>query len=404
MSTFFLYTSPARGHLYPMMDVALELRSRGHRVVVQTLADERDAVEAAGVEHRPIDPRIEALPLEDWQGANPLAALRHTLARWSARAAFEVDDVRRSVEELAPDVILTDANALGACAAAEVSGTRWASHLPYVLPVPSRDAPAFGPGFPPPAGWFDRLRDDVVWKVQGLAGAGALTPLRALRASLGAAPFQTFSDLFRLPPLLLHRTAVPLEYPRSDWPANVRHVGPGLWAPLGAAPEWLAESAGPRTLVSISTEHQDDGAIVDAAMAAFVDAPGTTIITTAAVDPGRFRPPGAHIRVERFLPHPAVLPYVDLVVTHGGMGTTQRALASGVPLVVVPWGRDQLETAQRVVRCGAGVAVSKSKLSADSLRNASEQARLCREGARRVAAAFAAAGGAPEAANLLERL
>lgn len=38
MKTILIYTSPARGHLYPMMDVALELKEQGHDVIIQTLA------------------------------------------------------------------------------------------------------------------------------------------------------------------------------------------------------------------------------------------------------------------------------------------------------------------------------------------------------------------------------
>lgn len=402
MNTVLFYTSPARGHLYPMMDIAVALRARGHRVVVQTLADERATVEAAGVEHRPLDPRIEALPLEDWKGGNPLDAMRRTLTRWVERAPLEVADLRATLAEVGPDLLFVDINALGAGALAEVAGLRWASHLPYVLPVPSRDAPAFGPGFPPPAGWFGRTRDQLVWAVQGWAAQGPLAPLQALRRELGAAPFSGFAELFTRPPVLFHRTAEPFEYPRADWPANVCHLGPGLWAPSAEAPPQLAELPGPRTLVSVSTEHQDDGPIVRAAIEGLGDTPGSLVVTTAAHDASAFVAPNPRVWVTRFLSHAAVMDRVDLVVTHGGMGTTQRALAAGVPLVVVPWGRDQLETARRVEHCGAGVMLARGRLSAASLREAAERARGMREGARRVAAAFAAAGGAARAVRWAE--
>ncbi|MCK6507590.1 glycosyltransferase [Myxococcota bacterium] len=402
MTTVLLYTSPARGHLYPMMDVAVALRARGHRVVVQTLADQAAAVQAAGVEHRPVDPRIEALPLEDWQGSNPLDALRRTLARWVERAPFEVLDLRAALPQVQPQALLVDVHCFGAAALAETTGLPWASHLPYVLPVPSRQAPAFGPGFPPPTGALDRARDQLVWAVQGMAARGPLAPLHALRRELGAAPLASFTDLFTSPPVLFHRTAEPFEYPRTDWPGNHRAIGPGLWAPPAAPPDWLALLPRPRTLVSVSTEHQDDAPIVQAALSAFADQPGGTLVTTAAQDPGAFSPPHDRIRLARFLSHAAVMDGVDLVVTHGGMGTTQRALAAGVPLVVVPWGRDQLETARRVERCGAGVVLPRGRLSPARLREAADRARGMKAGAERVAAAFAAAGGAGRVVEWVE--
>lgn len=401
--TVLVYTSPARGHLYPIMDVALALAVR-HRVVVATLAEEGETVRAAGLEHRALDARIEAMPLEDHAHGNPLSAMRATLATWVARAPLEVEDLHRAIAEVAPDLLLIDANAYGAAAAAEASGIPWAQFLPYCLPVPSRDAPAFGPGFPPPAGWLGRLRDTATWAVQNLAAAGPLGPLRALRGSLGLPPGGTHGDLLLRAPLLLYRTAEPFEYPRSDWPPSVRAVGPGLWAPPAAVPDWLRALPRPRVLVSVSTEFQDDGAIVAAALDAFRDTAHGVVVTTAALDPARFRAPDARFHVTRFLPHAAVIPEVDLVVTHGGMGTTQRALAAGVPVVVVPWGRDQLESGRRAVVAGAGVMLPRAALSGPRLAAAAAEALACRDGARRVAQGFAAAGGAIRAVELLEEL
>jgi UDP:flavonoid glycosyltransferase YjiC (YdhE family) len=98
------------------------------------------------------------------------------------------------------------------------------------------------------------------------------------------------------------------------------------------------------------------------------------------------------------------MPKVDLTITHGGMGSTQRALSAGVPVVVVPWGRDQAETARRVELCGAGVQVPRARLSAAQLRTAIAQAWNCKAGAEAVARGFAAAGGARRGVDVLESL
>jgi len=34
------YTSPSKGHLYPLLPTLLELRRRGHQIAVRTLASE----------------------------------------------------------------------------------------------------------------------------------------------------------------------------------------------------------------------------------------------------------------------------------------------------------------------------------------------------------------------------
>ena len=63
-------------------------------------------------------------------------------------------------------------------------------------------------------------------------------------------------------------------------------------------------------------------------------------------------------RIQRFLPHSHLIPRAACVVCHGGMGIVQKTLAAGVPLCVVPFGRDQLETAGHVTHCGAGTRVA----------------------------------------------
>ncbi|MBT8247914.1 MAG: glycosyltransferase, partial [Acidimicrobiia bacterium] len=78
--------------------------------------------------------------------------------------------------------------------------------------------------------------------------------------------------------------------------------------------------------------------------------------------------------------------------------------AYGVPLVVVPFGRDQLEVARRVEHAGAGVRLSPKKLNAASLATAVRDARALEIGAQRIANAFSEAGGDGAAADALEEL
>ena len=48
------------------------------------------------------------------------------------------------------------------------------------------------------------------------------------------------------------------------------------------------------------------------------------------------------------------------MITHGGHGTVMKALIAGVPLIVVPLGRDQPDNAGRVVHAGAGIRLRKN--------------------------------------------
>jgi UDP:flavonoid glycosyltransferase YjiC (YdhE family) len=78
------------------------------------------------------------------------------------------------------------------------------------------------------------------------------------------------------------------------------------------------------------------------------------------------------VTVTRWVRHADVLPHCSAVITHGGHGTVLKALIAGVPLVVVPLGRDQPDNAARVVHAGAGIRLRKSA-SVSALRAATAQ-------------------------------
>lgn len=152
-----------------------------------------------------------------------------------------------------------------------------------------------------------------------------------------------------------------------------------------------------------SSEYQADEALARAAAKALADEPYRVVITmpAGAADLG---PLPANVRVEQFVPHGPVLARSAVAVTHGGMGATQKALSAGVPCVVVPFGRDQLEVAARVKHAHAGVRISKGKLTPERLRNAVRRAAGMADGARAAAAGYRAAGGAAAGAQALETL
>ena len=75
--------------------------------------------------------------------------------------------------------------------------------------------------------------------------------------------------------------------------------------------------------------------------------------------------------------HAGLFPRAAAVVTHGGHGTVMQALASGVPLLCMPMGRDQDDPGARVVaRGGVGLRLSRS---AGSSRIAAAVRRLLSE-------------------------
>lgn len=402
MAQFLAYTSPARGHLYPAVAILLELRRRGHAVAVRTLAEEVPRMRALGLDADPIEPRIEGIAHDDWQVRGARRQLARTAATFAARAGLEVSDLRTAIAQTRPDAVLVDVNCWGAMAAAEAWGGGWAAFSPFPLPLSSCDAPPFGPGFAPARGWPGRLRDSVVRPlVLGAVMRTTLPRINAVRTPLGLPALTSADDIYLRSRLVLSLTAEPFEYPRRDWPDSVVLVGPCTWEPASEPPEWLAGVSAPLLLVTTSSEYQDDARLVRAALAGLADEDVFVVATLPAAEPNGLVVP-ANARVERFVPHGPVLARASCAVTHGGMGATQKALALGVPVCAVPFGRDQLEVARRVEVAGAGTRLSARRLTPRRLNGAVRAAMSCRDGARATASALAAAGGPTRAADLVE--
>jgi MGT family glycosyltransferase len=401
MAKLLVYTSPARGHLYPLVPTLEALARRGHAVAVVTLASEVERVQALGFGARAMAPAIEAREIDDWKATSPPAALLAACRTFVDRGQHELADLGDAIASERPDALWIDVNSWGAQAAAEASGLPWATFAPYFLPVRAPGVPPWGLGLARARGPLGRLRDGLLWWLVNRLYDRALPDLNHLRARAGVAPLAHVADVASHAPLVISYTAEPFEYPRA-WPASIALVGPGVWEPPGEV-ERVPVDPRPLVLVTCSTEYQNDGRLISTALAALADEPVRVVATTASLDPAGFTAP-ANARVARFLPHGPLLAQAACVVCHGGMGITQKALGAGVPLCVVPFGRDQLEVARHVVGAQAGTTLSPRRLSPARLRQAVRQAMQRKPGAERVAHAFAQAGGAGAAATLLEGL
>jgi MGT family glycosyltransferase len=402
MARILAYTSPGRSHLFPLTPILDELHRRGHQIVLRTLASQVALMRSRGFDAAPIDARIEAIEHDDWRARNPLQSVRQNARVFCARAAHDAPDLTAAIAATEPEVLLVDINSWGALMAAEAWGGPWAAFCPYPLALSSDDAPPFGPGFAPARGPLGRARDRLVRPlVLGTVERQVRPALNGIREQLGMAPVATVEEWFGGAPLLLYMTAEPFEYPRRDWPENVVMVGPCAWDPPAEPPAWLERITRPIVLVNTSTEFQNDGRLVQVALEALADQPVTVVATLPTGDPAGLHVPD-NAYVERFIPHGIVLERAACAVTHGGMGSTQKALARGVPVCAVPFGRDQLEVARRVEVARAGTRLPARRLQSDRLRAKIEEAMTCTVGAQRIAAAFAAAGGSHTAADAVE--
>ncbi|MGE2816728.1 glycosyltransferase [Mycobacterium heidelbergense] len=404
MATILAYTSPALGHLLPMSALLTELSSRGHSVSVRTLFAGVEIAREQGLAADPIDPNIEAIELEDGDAPNPRVALKRGVATFGRRAVHEVADLRDAVAHVRPDALLVDVNCWGALSAAEAGDIPWACFLPYTPPLRSPGVPPFGPGLRPLSGVLGRLRDAAVRTVVvGPLESVMLPPINMIRADLDLPSVASMDQFLRGAPLVLVASGKPFQYPQTDWGDAVQLIGPCVVDPgPHAVPDWLASIDRPIVLVTTSSEKQADTNLVQTAMAALSDEPVHVVATLPAGRPDEVAA-SPNATVLQFIPHGLVLDRAICAVTHGGMGATQKALARGIPVCVVPYGRDQLEVARRVEVAQCGTRLPAKKLSPSRLRTKVQEAMTMTDGAQRVAAGFKATGGPARGADLFEQ-
>lgn len=404
MATILAYTSPALGHLFPFSALLSEISGRGHDVHLRTLSSGVDLGRSLGFTTEAIDPAIESLAHEDWKASNPRAALKMAVDMFCRRAAVELSDFTDAITRTRPDALIVDINAWGAMSVADARDIPWACFSPYTPPLHSPGVPPFGLGLAPLPGLVGRIRDTALRPiVMGMMERAVLPQGNRIRQAAGAQLVSSADEFMRRAPLMLVASGKPFEYPQTHWGDAVHLIGPCMFEPdMASVPDWLAAIDRPIVLVTTSSQKQADTELVATAMAALDDEPVHVVATLPAGLPSNVKVT-ANATVLEFVPHGPVLDRAVCAITHGGMGATQKALARGVPVCAVPFGRDQFEVARRVEVARCGTRLPARKLTVPRLSTAVRRAMTMTDGARRVAAGFEATGGVAWGADLVEQ-
>ncbi|HKI41721.1 MAG: glycosyltransferase [Mycobacterium sp.] len=404
MSVILAYGSPGLGHVLPVGALLQELARRGHDVHVRTMSAGVPMMRAVGLHAEPVDPGIEAIVGEDWRARGALGVLKLSIDVLCRRAVLEVQDLRRAVETIRPEAIIVDANCWGAMSAADAGTIPWLVFSPFTPYLRSRGVPPFGPGMRPLPGILGDVRDASVRPIVRYLFDRPMVPrVNAIRAELGVPPVTSVDDLMRRAPLLLTVGGEPFEYPHQGWGDLVHHIGACVFEPpTTTTPDWVNAIDRPVVLVNTSSIRQPDTSLGRTALQALADEDVHVVATFPAGVPADLPRP-ANATVCRFVPHAAILERASCAITHGGMGTTLKALDHGVPVVVVPFARDQAEVARRVEVARCGTRLPAKRLTPARLRAEVRKAMTMADGARRVAAGFAATGGVAHGADLIEQ-
>jgi MGT family glycosyltransferase len=413
------------GHLGPLVNVARGLVDRGDRVTVLTAANREDMIRAVGATLAVL-PREADLDLGRVEADHPRRVETSGIKRvnfdivrlFVAPMPYQAKALTELLAQQRFDAVLADYGFFGILPF--LLGDR-AARPPVLLysttpmMLSSRDTAPSGLGLPPSTSPLGRLRNHAL---------NLLSRKVLLRQSQTAVNYQLDRLNSRELPMFLLDSGVladrfiaptvpEFDYPRTDLPANVRYVGAVHPAPTQKylAPAWWRELDGDRPVVHVTqgtVDNTDFSRLLEPTIEALANEDVIVVASTGGcrISELNFAVP-SNTYVAEHIPHDLLLPKIDVMVTNGGFGAAQRALATGVPLVVAGNTEDKPEVAARVAWSGAGIDLRTGTPTPKSIRTAVRDVlnddRYLRR-ARELEAAYAQRDGVAEIAALIDEV
>ena len=379
MSTIVLVTGPDPGHALTVLGLARALAVRGHDTTVATGTQHAELVASEG--HRFVE-----LPLLGHEHDD--GDFGHRLWRRAGQMAPPLTELLAPLE---PAVVVADTLTTVGMYVAALLDVPWVEVVPHHLLDPDPLVAPIGMGLGP-ARTPRRRRDDRAIRTAQAADVRRGHELRdEVLRDLGVACAPR-------PLLRLHQTLPGLEPRRLRWPADAHVVGQ-LALDLQLPPLDPPPGDGPLVVVTDSTASAMPAPLGELAVRGLAGR-GLRVVVTGDVEGS----PPPDVVVGRG-PHEPLLQLADVAVGPGGGGFTAKALSRGVPMVVLPLGGDQRETAGRIARSGAGVWLPPATATPQRLHAAVD--RVLTDGTHRAAARRLAREvdglGAGHAARLVEQ-
>jgi rhamnosyltransferase subunit B len=359
------------GDLHPYLAVAIEMKSRGHNVLIATSAIYREKVESEGLPLYPVrpdmqpyldDPEAMAKVMHRYRGPERLF---RGIIMPAIRDSFE--DLREAAN--GADLLVSHVAMCAAPIVAESLNLRWVSIALQPAVFWSATDPSY---FPLTRDWIRAspvLATSAFWLMRGLTNQW-MKPVYRLRQDLGLrkgshplfeGQFSPWGTLAWFSPLLAP--------PQPDWPQGTIMTGFPFYDKLDATSSGLSpeldhfiRSGEPPIVFTLGTSAaMTPGNFYETSASA-----ATLLRRRAVLLAGRdFHkrlsiPQSETIKIADYAPYSAIFPLAAAVVHSGGIGTTAQALRAGRPMVVAPFSHDQPDNGARITRLGVGKVVPRN--------------------------------------------
>lgn len=375
MAKIILSTFGSLGDLHPMLALGIELRNRGHEIVINTLEVYREKIDAIRFEFFPmrpdVDPNDKELARDLMDAKTGTEKLLREILLPNVRPMF--DDLMKAVE--GADLLISGEVVFAAASVVEKTRIKWITNSL----APASFLSAYDPAVPPTAQWIRHLR------FLGAGFHGALFSLVRRMVNAWFEPYRKFRRQLGLSenhnPLfagkyseLLHLAMFSkvLGVPQPDWHAATLQTGFCFYdgqQDLGPMPEDLQkflDAGDPPIVFTLGS-----AAVMDARDFFEESAQAARILNRRAVLLyGIFNEPpkgiDENIVAFDYAPYSQIFPRAACVVHQGGVGTTAQVLRAGIPALVMPYSHDQPDNAARCERIGAARVISRDKYNGET--------------------------------------
>jgi MGT family glycosyltransferase len=372
---FLIVTIEGGGNIPPILNLTKQLVHSGHQVTIlsepwfKKLAESNGANFVAFKEYFTKTDRKKDI-LEDWKSQKN--GFENVIF---GPAKIVVTETIAAIQANSIDVLIVDVILPGGLIAGEAMKIPRVClfHMPEYLPAINR--PPGGLGLVPGKGILGKLRDQVFGTIFNQVFNQYLPKINAMRVSLNLPKQKNVADLFHSTDLRIIQTSPAFDFPILPTPANVVYTGPILDDPDWVKPwqnQWPKADKRPLVVVSLSSTFQNQKKALTQCINALGSMEVRGLVTLGlAMEGEQFELP-ENVKVIANGSHAAIFPHADAVITHAGHGTVMRALANGLPMVCMPFGRDQGDNAAKVEYHGVGIQISQ-KANASKIRKSMQQ-------------------------------
>jgi rhamnosyltransferase subunit B len=363
-----LATIGSLGDLHPCLALGIELRRRGHSVVIAATEVYQSRVMEHGLLFRSLRPNWDPADSELIRQCEDLKSGPEVLFRKLILPHLEetYTDLLAAAGEC--DLMLAGELVYAAPLVAEKLGLRWVS----IILSPCSFLSAYDPSLLvnlPQLFWLRTAGPRINRAILNI-GTRLIRhwwePVRRLRLREGLRPEcePLMRDKFS-PTLVLALFPSAFAQPQPDWPTHTvqtgftTYDGGGTCSEPPALASFLDAGEPPIVFTLGSTAVSHPGNFYQASAEAALRLGKRAILIGAT----EFETGSSQIFCIRYAPYSVVFPRASVIVHQGGSGTTGQALRAGRPMLFVPFGWDQPDNAARVERLGAGLSIARKEYS-----------------------------------------